>query len=127
MDNQSPLGQYILELCQRQNLSLREASVKSNLAPETISQILRRGRSTKPRSDTLNAIADALGGDFTQMMRLAGHLPPAPTESRLREAEEVTQVLASIPEGPIRDEAIAAIRAIALDARRRASEQEKGH
>lgn len=77
----TPLGQYIVDLCERQNLSWREASMRSNLAPETISKILRRdGRST-PRPDTLQLLADGLGGDFTKMMLLAGHLQPPPDTS----------------------------------------------
>ena len=44
-------------------------------------------------------------------------------QSRLEEAQRVAQELASLPDGPIRDEAMAAIRAIARDARRRAAEQ----
>jgi transcriptional regulator with XRE-family HTH domain len=71
----APLGQYIVQLCQKQNLSMREASSRSGLAPETISKILRRGESTRPRPQTLQAMADGLGGDFEHLMVLAGHLP----------------------------------------------------
>lgn len=77
MDTTSPLGNYILELCERQNLSMREASIRSDLSPETIGVIVRRGVSTKPRPETLRQIADALGGSFQKMMVLAGHLPPS--------------------------------------------------
>ena len=52
--------------------------MKSGLAPETISQILRRGKTNTPRPDTLRMLADALGGSFEYMMQLAGHLPPPP-------------------------------------------------
>ena len=75
MDSDFPLGQYILELVRGQHLSMREASMKAGLAPETISQILRRGSLSRPRPETLEMIADALGGDYTRMMILAGHLP----------------------------------------------------
>lgn len=74
MGTTSPLGDYILDLCERQNLSMREASIRSDLSPETIGVIVRRGTTTKPRPETLRQIAGALNGSFQYMMQLAGHL-----------------------------------------------------
>lgn len=48
--------------------------MKAGLAPETISQIVRRGKTSTPRPDTLQLIADALGGSYRRMMVLAGYL-----------------------------------------------------
>lgn len=78
MGELTELGRYVLDLINEQNLSLREASMKAGLAPETISQMLRRGKTSTPRPDTLRMIADALGGDYRRMMELAGHLPSGP-------------------------------------------------
>jgi transcriptional regulator with XRE-family HTH domain len=72
----SPLGQYIVDLLNRHNLSMREASIRADLSPETVSQIVRRGRTTRPRPETLYQLAHALGGDFYHMLELAGHVPP---------------------------------------------------
>jgi transcriptional regulator with XRE-family HTH domain len=88
-----PLGDYIATLLEQRHLSMREASMRADLAPETISQLLRRGPSSKPRPETLLMIAEALDGDYVHMLRLAGHLPevdaePTPTAVRLR-AEEL--------------------------------------
>ena len=74
----SPLKEYIWSLCERERMSMREASLRAGLAPETVSMILRRGRNITPRPDTLRLLADALGGDFMHMMTLAGHIPPRP-------------------------------------------------
>jgi len=77
----TPLGQYIDELCKRQRFSYREASRMAGLDETTISQILRRGKTSTPRPDTLRLIADALGGSYDKMLVLAGHLPePAATD-----------------------------------------------
>jgi transcriptional regulator with XRE-family HTH domain len=76
MDEDSELAQYILQLCNRHNLSMRAASMRAKLAPETISQIIRKGNAMRPRPETLYQIAHALGGDFYHMLELAGHVPP---------------------------------------------------
>jgi transcriptional regulator with XRE-family HTH domain len=69
------LGQYIVALTEAQNLSLRQASVKSDLDPTTIARILQRDGTSVPTPETLAKIADGLDGDFYRMMTLAGHLP----------------------------------------------------
>jgi transcriptional regulator with XRE-family HTH domain len=65
---------YLTALVKESDLSMREASLKCGLAPETISVILRRIRYGVPRPETLRAIAEGLGGDYETMMILAGHL-----------------------------------------------------
>lgn len=75
MTELTALGQYIVDLVDGQNLSLREASMRAGLAPDTISKILRRGETNTPRPSTLQMIADGLGGNFDYMMHLAGHAP----------------------------------------------------
>lgn len=72
------LEAYLSDLVKRSGLSLREASIKCGLAPETLSVILRRIRYGVPRPETLRSVADGLGGDYQTMMILAGHLE-APT------------------------------------------------
>lgn len=74
----TPLAEYILDLLEKQNMSMREGSMRAGLAPETISQVIRRGRTNTPRPDTLRLIATALGGSYRKMMVLAGHLEPQP-------------------------------------------------
>ena len=124
MTNTSPVGRYILKLCQDQNLSMREASIRSGLSPEAIGVIVRRGATSKPRPDTLRLIADGIGGDFNRMMILAGHLPPEPDPDRLEDFNYVTRVLAELPE-EYRVTAMDAIQDIAEGARRRALEEQR--
>ena len=83
----SELGQYILALCEAQNLSLRRASLKSDLESSTISKILQRDGQGVPTPDTLDKIASGLGGDFLKMMSLAGHLPPVEGQGTVEDAE----------------------------------------
>jgi transcriptional regulator with XRE-family HTH domain len=71
------LGQYIVALVDSHNLSLRKASLRSGLDATTIARILQRDGTNIPTPETLQKLADGLGGDFYRMMALAGHLPPA--------------------------------------------------
>lgn len=68
------LGQYILDLCDKQNLSMRQASIRAGLSEDTIGVIVRRD--TRPRPETLKAISEGIDGDFQLMMILAGHIEP---------------------------------------------------
>ena len=72
--NPTPLGRYILKRLKQKNLSMRQASLDAGLAPETVSQVIRRGRTSTPRPDTLRLIADAIDGDYHQMMVLANYV-----------------------------------------------------
>ena len=67
------LGHYINNLRLARNLSLRKASYTCGLSPETIRTIISRGALSTPRPDTLQAIADGLGGNYERLMILAGH------------------------------------------------------
>lgn len=102
METSESLGGYIRRLLEERGMSMREASMQAGLAPETISQILRRGQRTKPRADTLLAIAEAVGGDYARMLALAGYLQEG-AEDVLRDAvlrrkiERLAQVLAGLP------------------------------
>ncbi len=122
MAERSPLGKYIIELCERQNLSMREASRRADLGVETIGTIVRRGKTTRPYPSTLFAIAKALGGSYRRMMYLAGHEEEI-EESRLVEAEEIAEQIALLPAGTIRDELIASVRVMVQAAHQRAMEQ----
>lgn len=74
----TPLGKYILHLTQMRHFpSLRAASLAAGLDGQTISAILRRGNKNKPKPETLEKLARALGGDYAMMMELADHPLPA--------------------------------------------------
>lgn len=122
MGEPSPLGEYILELCERNKLSRREASLAAGLSVETLGSIVRRGKTTRPRPYTLFSIAKALGGSYRRMMYLAGHEEEM-DESRLAEGDEIAEQIALLPDGPSRDELMAYIRAMLETAHRRAREK----
>jgi len=96
------LGEYIGDLCEERGLSMRAASMRAGLAPETVSKILRRGPTTRPRADTLLAIAEAIGGDYARMLELAGYMQDG-AEAVLRDAvlrrkiERLAQVFDALP------------------------------
>lgn len=77
------LGSYIVKLCEAQNLSLRQASLRAGLEAGTLSKILRRDGQSVPNPDTLGKIARGLNGDYLHMMSLAGHLPESGHDEEL--------------------------------------------
>jgi transcriptional regulator with XRE-family HTH domain len=74
-DGYSKLNEYVLALCKAQNLSLRQAALRSGVDTSTISKMLQRDGESVARPDTLERLAAGLNGDYLQMMRLAGYLP----------------------------------------------------
>lgn len=81
------------------------------------------GRSRAPTLEVMGGIARAFDLSLVDVQRQAGYLPPAPPQARIREFDRIAAILATLPDGPIRAEAMAAIEAIAESARRR-SERE---
>jgi transcriptional regulator with XRE-family HTH domain len=108
---------WLNEECQRHNLSWREASLRAGINSGAISAIMNDQR---PGFLVCKRLAALFGVSPEHVLRLAGHLPSAPHAPRRRELQEIAEALASLPEGTIRDEAVAAIRAITRDALRRA-------
>lgn len=128
----SALGAYLVDSCERHNLSMREASLRAGLSDATISVIVRRGDDTTPRPETLQTLARTLDGDFQHMMRLAGHLPPAPQraidDERLQaKLQRLTEVLSRLPpdlQARIMEQAI--LLAEVVDAAYRRSARDEG-
>ena len=119
----TPLGQYIDKLCREQRVSYREGSRMAGLDETTISQILRRGKTSTPRPDTLKLIAGALGGNYEYMLQLAGHLderPPGEDPDIRRTVLEITSIWqrlkAADPDAAQRLMRIAIIQAQAFEA-----------
>jgi transcriptional regulator with XRE-family HTH domain len=116
------LQAWLREACQQHNLSWREASMRAGVNAGAISAIMNGQR---PGFSVCKRLAALFGVSPEYVLRLARHLPPAPEDAQRRDLEEVGQALASMPDGPIRDEAMAAIQAIARDALRRAQERQQ--
>jgi transcriptional regulator with XRE-family HTH domain len=94
-----------------------ELARRAGIVPSYMSMVMTGLK--RPSTGACVKVATALGMSPERVLRIGGYLPPV-TEERLREFDHVAQVLASLPDGPIREEAIAAIMAIVESAQRRA-------
>jgi hypothetical protein len=91
----TPLGRYILDLCHERRMSMREACLAADppLSEGTLAKIIKRGAATQPRPETLQRLAVALDGDYTEMLRLAGYVEPR-QEARIAEmSPELRQLI----------------------------------
>lgn len=72
------LGQYLASIRQDRNLSLRKVEELSGkeVSNAYLSQ-LETGKVTQPSPHVLSALADIYKIDYTQLMQLAGYLPPS--------------------------------------------------
>jgi len=72
MQNQnSGIGQWLEEACQREGLSLRQAGAKAGLSHGTIEGIIR---GASPSPDTIKKLAHAFAGDGQQALALEDSL-----------------------------------------------------
>jgi transcriptional regulator with XRE-family HTH domain len=101
--------------------SFRELGRRASLSSGAISKVTTG--MIDPTWEFCAKIADALDVPTVDVFQRAGLLPKMP-ETRRREFERITDILAALPEGPIYEETTAAIAAIAESARRRALERE---
>lgn len=75
------LGDWIKSRRAAQGINQRELADRAGLSRSYLCDI-ERGRGTKPSVDSLDSIANALGADRTELLRVAGILEP------LRDPEE---------------------------------------
>lgn len=116
------IGDWLLEEMEKRGWTQAELARRAEIADATLSRIISGTRQAGPEAAL--SIARALGESPITVYRLAGLLPAIPQE-RLDQFSYIAETLASLPDGPIRDEAMANIRAIAENARRRALEQQR--
>jgi len=119
------LEEWLLEQIEERGWTQAELARRAGLAQSTLNRIINETRQLGP--DAALAIARALGERPETVYRLAGLLPPAPVaddELKLM-VQEIAEILAGLPDGPIRNEAMAGLLAIARDARERAKERER--
>ena len=70
----SELKDWLIDQCERRNLSWSEASRRAGVAPNSISEIVN---GTRPGVKRLTALAEFFGVSPEYLMRMSGHLPPA--------------------------------------------------
>lgn len=91
MDDLSALQIWIAEQAERQNLSWREVSLGAGLNPGAVSSIMT---GTRPGLQICVALAHHFGVRAEFVLRLAGHLPPAPPDIVSEEVHQKLQGLA---------------------------------
>lgn len=112
---------WLSEEVKQRGWTFRELGRRAGLSSGAISKVMTG--TTDPTWEFCAKIAEAMEMSSVDAFRQAGLLPPIP-EARRREFERITDILATLPEGPLYEEATAAIAAIAESARRRALERE---
>lgn len=116
------LSDWLASELEDRGWSMRELGRRSGVSHTQISDVI--SGKARPGSDFCQAVARGLGEPPGKIYRLAGLLPPV-SEARRREFEELAEQLAALPDGAIRDEAMASIIAITASARKRAQELEE--
>lgn len=112
---------WLSEEVKQRGWTFRELGRRAGLSSGAISKVMTG--TTDPTWEFCTKIAEAMEMSSVDVFRQAALLPPIP-EARRREFERITDILATLPEGPLYEEATAAIAAIAESARRRALERE---
>lgn len=112
---------WLSEEVKQRGWTFRELGRRAGLSSGAISKVMTGA--TDSTWEFCAKIAEAMEMSSVDVFRQAGLLPPIP-EARRREFERITDILATLPEGPLYEEATAAIAAIAESARRRALERE---
>jgi transcriptional regulator with XRE-family HTH domain len=103
--------------------SFRDLARRSGLSAGALDEALANG--TGPTWALCTHISRALRMSPLAVFRKGGLLPPQP-ESRAERLAEVLDTLALLPEGPIRDEALEAIQAVAQHAHHRTGRLDHG-
>ncbi len=67
MEQTKTLGQWLVERCEQENLSLREAAAKTGLSHATIRDVMNNGRAS---AETIRKLAHAFGGDGNERLAL---------------------------------------------------------
>jgi len=112
---------WLREEVKHRGWTFRELGRRAGLSSGAISKVMTG--TTDPTWEFCAKIAQAMDMSTVDVFRQAGLLPPIP-ETRQREFERITDILATLPEGPLYEETAAAITAIVESARRRALERE---
>jgi len=111
---------WVREESYKRGWSIRETERRAGFRPGRINNAARLLR--PPTLEMCQGLARAFGLSVIKVQEKAGYVV---SRERLTEFYTIAEQLARLPDGPIREEAMAAIRAIAADARRRAMEKEE--
>lgn len=93
MQGQGRLGKWLLEICQQQGLSLRQAGVRVGLSHGTIRDIINGAH---PLPATIKKLARAFGGNGRQRLALEDKLLTLAGCRTERPSEKLTELLAQL-------------------------------
>lgn len=97
------IGDWLLEKLEERGWSQSELARRAGIGNATLSRIISGARQAGP--DVSTAIARVLGERPEMVYRLAGLLPPGPSDEQSAQIREIVEMLASLPDGPIREQA----------------------
>lgn len=126
METRETIGDWLLRELEDRGWSQSELARRAGIGNATLSRIISGTRDAGP--DVARAIAQALGETPEKIYRLAGLLPPplSPQDAELEAAvQEIAETLSRLPDGPIREQAMASLLAITRDALERAAARER--
>jgi transcriptional regulator with XRE-family HTH domain len=92
------LGDWLRKELRERGLTQNQVAVYANIGQATISDMLNKGH--VPKVETLFRLADFFGVSREYVLRLAGHLPPAPAGTRGEEDALVQALLAEFHRVP---------------------------
>jgi len=88
------LGSWLVERCQKEGLSLRQAAAKTGLSHVTIDDIRKGGRAS---AETIRKLSQAFGGDGREMLALEDKLLVlSGYRSERPEGEELSEPMARL-------------------------------
>lgn len=122
LENVNRFWEWVRQEAYDRGWSIRELERRAGLNRGRLSNAASLAR--EPGMEVFEGLARAFDLSLLEIQRKAGYLPSPPPD-RIAEFNEIAAVLAEVPDGPIRAEAMAAIRAIAESARYRATEQQE--
>jgi len=93
MQEQSKLGQWLKERCEKEHLSLRQAAAKTGLSHVTIAEIMKSGAAS---AETLRKLAQGFSGDGQQRLALEDKLLVLAGHRTERPDEELSEPLAQL-------------------------------
>ena len=92
--SQTPLVTWLIQACETRGLSWAEASRRAGLSQGTISAIVR---GTQPGLEICKGLAGFFGVPLEDVLRLAGHMTPAPAPTWPPELVALVQEVEDLP------------------------------
>jgi transcriptional regulator with XRE-family HTH domain len=116
MSATTALGRWLRRELNRNGLTQNEAAVYAGVASATLSEILNKGH--VPKVETLFRLADYFRTPRTEVLRVAGHLPPSGVAADLADEpliRELVEEFRQVPDEwkPVAVEQIAQFRRLA--------------